>query len=176
LRRSRLKKGLMPLHAKAKVQSLLKGQPPIGGRSRALRRECEVMSEPREMDTDTAPRPRSRTGMFGIAVGIVVIGTLVGLFTCMRPSGGMDVRIENETADMASLAMVRTTCDVINYGDPGNVTIVCAVQQGGKEKDKCEQEIHLNKGQVMEIFFYLDIDPEAGEYTYDFEARNLKPD
>jgi hypothetical protein len=116
--------------------------------------------------------PGSR--ILAVVVILIGIGAVASLYTCMM-TGGMDVHIENETAELYD-TWLRTTCDVINYGDPGNVTISVYVHQDGQQVDSCEQEIHLNRNEVKDLFFYPEIDPEAGEYTYEFKASNEKPD
>jgi hypothetical protein len=112
--------------------------------------------------------------LIGGFITVISIGSVVLLYTCMQ-TGGMDVRIENESAEMYD-NWLRMTCDVINEGDPGNVTIVGSVYQNGRKTDSCEEEIHLNRGQIREVALYPMVDPEAGEYTYEFEAINLEPD
>ena len=111
----------------------------------------------------------------GMIIIFAAIASVVSLYTCMQTQG-MDVHIDNETAELYD-TWLRTTCDVVNYGDPGNVNISVHVYQNGREVDSCEQEIHLNRNEVKkELFFYPEIDPEAGQYTYELRARDEKPD
>lgn len=86
--------------------------------------------------------------------------------------------IENETGEVVQLVprTLQLACDVINRGDPGNVTIWGAAYQNGEETDSCEQEIHLSTNEVKKIFFYLEIRPEVQDYTYKFGARDEEPD
>ncbi len=124
-------------------------------------------------DLEAVGRRRLPPRTIGIVVTFIAIGSVVSLFTCMQ-SRGMDVHIENETDERYG-NWVRTTCDVINYGDPGNVTISVTLYQSGREVDYCEQEIHLNKNEATALAFYPEIDQE-GPYTYKFQATEEKPD
>jgi len=116
--------------------------------------------------------------LIGIALVAVVVllgGRMsIGGFSFSTRVRSMYVEILDHSATPEVAAGKATiSCDLINSGDPGYVTIEGAVAQDGVIKDQAEKRIHLKKNQQATVSFDLDVE---GPYEYRVQILEIEPD
>jgi hypothetical protein len=105
-------------------------------------------------------------------VAIVMCTMILGCGTIPTSEKSMLVAKENLTSEVTN-GRIRISCDVVNSGDPGWITVRGHVTQGDTTQADTKR-LHLNKDEVGAVSFEFDIG--AGDYEYGFNFPAQEPD